>query len=71
MGSENLTTKTFFAEKTSKTGNLDANLKIWQYKQDLMSQFVEIKTINSNLTSKSIAIKLGYSDSTKNDMELI
>ena len=53
---------TFFLEEISKTVNLDANLLLRQYKLDLMSRFMKIKSINQILTQKQIA--KGYSDST-------
>ena len=55
---------TFSLEQISKTGNLDANLLLRQYKLELMSRFVEIKSITPKLTQKQIAKELGFSYST-------
>ena len=65
---------TFSLEQISKTGNLDANLILRQYKLDLMSRFMEMKSNNPKLTQKQIAKGLGYSDSTlkryRNDINM-
>ena len=42
----------FSLEQISKTGNLDANLILRQYKLDLMSRFMEMKSNNPKLTQK-------------------
>ena len=55
---------TFLSKQTSKTGNLDANLILRQYKPDLTSRFVAIKSFKPKLAQKEIAKELGYSDST-------
>ena len=58
---------TFSLEKTSKLGNLYSNSIPRQYKLDLMSRRMEIKSINQKLRKKSKRIRakeLGYSDST-------
>ena len=65
---------TFSLEQISKTGNLDANLILRQYKLDIMARFMETKSNNPKLTQKQIAKSLGYSDSTvkryRNDIKM-
>ena len=43
---------TFSLEQSNKTGNFDAHLILLQYKQELMSRFMDLKTINPKLTRK-------------------
>ena len=66
---------TFSLEQISKTGNLDANLILRQYKLDIMAKFMETKSNNPKLTQKQIAKSLGYSDSTvkryRNDIKMV
>ena len=45
---------TFSLEQISKTGNLDANLILRQYKLDIMARFMETKSNNPKLTQKQI-----------------
>ena len=65
---------TFSLEQISKTGNLDANLILRQYKLDLMSRFMEMKSNNPKFTQKQISKELGFSDSTlkryRNDINM-
>ena len=65
---------TFSLKQISKTGNLDANLILRQYKLDIMARFMETKSNNPKLTQKQIAKSLGYSDSTvkryRNDIKM-
>ena len=55
---------TFSLEQISKTGSLVSNLKLRQYKLDLMARFMERKSINPKLTQKEIAKELGKSTSS-------
>ena len=55
---------TFPLERISETGNLDFNLILRQYKQDLMAGIRERKSINPKIRPDQIAKKLGYSSST-------
>ena len=48
-------------KKISKTGSLDSDLILQQYKFDLMARFMEIKSMNPKLTQKEIVKELGYS----------
>ena len=50
-----------FSEQISKTGNFDAKLKLRQNKQNFMSRFLELKSINRKLRQDQIAEELGYS----------
>ena len=50
---------TFSLEQLSKTGSLDSNLMLRQYKIDLMARFVKIKSINPKLKQSEIARELG------------
>ena len=65
---------TFSLEQISKTGELNANLILRQYKLDLMARFMEKKSNNPKLTQKEIAKELGYSSSTlqryRNDISM-
>ena len=65
---------TFSLEQISKTGNLDANLILRQYKLDIMARFMEMKSNNPKLTQKQICKELGFSDSTvkryRNDIKM-
>ena len=53
---------TFSLSQVSKTGS---NLTLRQYKSDLMSMFMQIKSNNPKMTQKKITKELCYSDSTK------
>ena len=55
---------TFSLEQLSKTGNLDANLILHQYKINLMSRFREVKSVNPKIKQSGIAKELGCSSST-------
>ena len=55
---------TFSLEQRSKTGNLHSNLIIRQYKLDLMSMFMQIKSVNPKLRQSPVTKELGYSCST-------
>ena len=48
----------------SRTGNLDANLILRQYKLDLVSRFMEIKSVNPKLKKSEKAKEIGCSSST-------
>ena len=48
----------------SRTGSLDSNLTLRQYKFDLMTRFLEMKSTNLKLFQKEIAKQIGFSDST-------
>ena len=65
----------FSLQQTSRTGNLDSNLKSRQYKLDLMSKFMCIKFENPKMKQFEIANKLGYSISTlqryRNDINML
>ena len=54
---------TYSLEQISRTGNLDINLILRQYKLDLMCKFMDIKSNNPKLTQKQIAKQIGSSDS--------
>ena len=56
---------TFSLKQISKTRNIDANLIIREVKSDLMSRFLEIKSINPKLRRKQLAKGLVYSHSQK------
>ena len=53
----------FSLEQISKTGNLDANLFFSQHKLDLMTRFMEIKSIKPKMKWKERARDLSYSSS--------
>ena len=55
---------TFSIEETSKTGSLDSNLIVRQYKLDLTAMFMEIKSINPKLKQSERTKELGCSSST-------
>ena len=48
----------------SKKNNLDSNLKLRQYKQDLWARFLQINSVNRKLKQDQIAKELGCSSST-------
>ena len=50
-------------EQIPKTGNLDSNLILRQYKVDLMARFMEKKSVKPNLVKEQIAQELGCSSS--------
>ena len=52
---ENLNEYYLVFKKISKTGNHDANLRLPQNKLDLMSQFMEIKSVNTRIKQDQIA----------------
>ena len=56
--------KTLPLEQISKTGKLDANLILRQYKLDLMSQFMELESSNPKVRQDQKAKELSYSSST-------
>ena len=49
---------TFCLEQIAKTGDLNADLTIRQYKLDRMAKFMEIKSINPKLKQSEIAREL-------------
>ena len=51
---------TFSLEQISKTGNLNADLILRQYKLDLMCRFMEMKSNNPKFTQKQISRELGF-----------
>ena len=51
-------------QQINQTGNLDSNLSLRQYKNDLMARFMERKAMNLRITQKEIAKELGYSISS-------
>ena len=55
---------TYSISQVSRLGNLDSKLILRQYRLDLMSRFVQIKSDNSNTTQKEITKELGFSDNT-------
>ena len=55
---------TISLEQISKTGNLESNLILRQYKLELMARFMEIKFVNPKLRQDQIANELGCSTST-------
>ena len=55
---------TFLLQEISKKRYLDANLILRQYKLDLISRFMEKKSITPNLTQNFSGKELGNSDST-------
>ena len=46
---------TFSLQEISKTGNLDFNPILWQYKLDLKARFKQIKAVNPHLGQDQIA----------------
>ena len=54
----------FSLEQIAKTGDLNADLVIRQYKLDKMAKFMEIKSINPNLKQSGIAKELAISTFT-------
>ena len=62
---------TFSLEQIPKTRNLDAKLILRQYKQNLISNFQEIKSIDPKLTKKQITKDIRYSDTTKKTIEMM
>ena len=55
--------KTFSLEQISKTGNLDSNLILRQYKLNLMATCTEIKSANPKLKREQRTKELGCSSS--------
>ena len=55
--------ETFSLEQRSKTGNLDSSLLLRHYELDLTATFMEMKSLNPELTEKKIAKELGYPNS--------
>ena len=55
---------TYTLSQVSKTGNLDSNLILRQYKLDLMCKFMQMKSGNPKKTQKDVCKELGFSDST-------
>ena len=66
---------TFSLEQIYKTGNLDSNLILRQYKLDLMARFTEIKSVNPKLKQNQMAKELGCPSSTlqryRNDIKML
>ena len=62
---------TFSVEQVSKTGNLNANLILPQYKLDLISRYMELNSNNPNLRQDQIAKKLGFQTLLYNDIDMI
>ena len=54
----------FSLEQIAKTGDLNADLIMRQYKLDKMAKFIEIKSINPKLKQSEIARELQVSSST-------
>ena len=54
---------TFSLEQMAKTGDLNADLIMRQYKLDKMAKTMEIKSINSKLKQSEIARELAISTS--------
>ena len=67
--------KTFSLEQISELGNLDSDLRLSQYKLDLMARFMEIKSLNPKLKQSEIAKELGCSSTTlqrfRNDLYML
>ena len=65
---------TFSLEQISKTGNLNADLILRQYKLDIMARFMQRKSECPRLTQEQISKELGYSSSTvkryRNDINM-
>ena len=61
-------TNMFPSEKTPKTGNPVANVILRQYKLDLKSRLMEMKSIKTNLRQKQRAKELTFSETTKKTM---
>ena len=55
---------TFSLEQISKTGNLDSNLILRQYKLNLIARFMEIKSVNPKIRQDKIAKEVGCSSFT-------
>ena len=60
-------TNTFSLQQTSLTGNLDKKSITRQYKLNLMTRFMEIKSLNPKVTQFEIAKELGYPTSNLHD----
>ena len=56
--------ETLTLDQISKLLNPDANLLLRQYKVDLKTQFMAIKSVNPKMTQKKLANEIGCSDST-------
>ena len=54
----------FHLEQIAKTGDLNADLIVRQHKLDKTANFMEIKSINPNITQSEIAKELAISTST-------
>ena len=54
----------FSLEQKPRTGNVDANLLIREYRLDLMARFKEIKSLHTKVKKNEIARKLRFSSST-------
>ena len=65
---------TFSLEQISKTGNLNSDLIIRQYKLDLMARFMQLKAERPSLKQDQISKELGVSSSTvkryRNDINM-
>ena len=65
----------FPLQQISRTGNLDPNLILRQYKLDLMSEFICIIFENPKMRQSEIANQLGYSTTTlqryRNDINML
>ena len=58
---------TFPLQQTPLTGNLDSESITRQYKLNLMTRFMEIKSLNPKVTQIEIAKELGYPTSSLHD----
>ena len=54
---------TFPSNQISKTGKLGAQLKLRHYKLDLITRFIEFKSINPKIRQDQKAKELSYSSS--------
>ena len=65
---------TFSLERLSKTGIFDCILILLQYKIDLMTRFMKVRSVNIKLKQNEIAKALDYSSSIlqryRNDMNM-
>ena len=55
---------TYSLSQVSRTGYLDSNLILRQYKLDLMGKFMQIKSNNPKMAQKEISKEHGFPDST-------
>ena len=55
---------TFSLQQVCKTGNLDSNLILRQHKLDLLTRFLDMKSVDPKLGQDQMAKQLGSSSST-------